>query len=113
MPAGKDVLGIPRSMPAGRKRENRDTELSTSVSLCRISEANPLLLNFTVEQGAGKEHFTSASPGASISFAIKDDNDSALSELLEHVKPEHCAQHMTGVLITVSPKPSKVTDSLQ
>ena len=55
MPAGKDVLGIPRSMPVGRKRENRDTEFSTSVSLCRISEANPLLLNFTVEQGAGKE----------------------------------------------------------
>ena len=55
MPAGKDILGIPWSTPAGRKRENRDTELPTSVSLFRISEANPLLLNFTVEQGAGKE----------------------------------------------------------
>ena len=69
----------------------------------------------TINLGVGRLGLnpSSASLVASISFAIKEDNDSSLSGLLEHVKPEHCTQHMTGVLTTVAPKPSKVTDSLQ
>lgn len=54
-PAGKDVQGIPWFAAAGKKREKRDTELPTSVSLSRVSEADPLLLSFTVEPGVGKE----------------------------------------------------------
>lgn len=35
--------------------ERRHSGLQTSVSLSRASEANPLLFNFTVEDGAGRE----------------------------------------------------------